>query len=121
MTLELGGSETDIAMSLLTSAEFNASHPSDAAFVTGLFRSVLGHGLDGTAQGWEQALASGTSRATVAQAFLTSPELRQEVIDQDYANLLHRPPSPLEDQMWMTFLQLGMPFDWVGAFLGFTS
>jgi protocatechuate 3,4-dioxygenase beta subunit len=90
-----GASETDVARTFLTSAEYQAGHPSDGAFVTGLYTDVLGRAPDptGLAQG-QQFLQQSGGQATLAQSFLTSAEADTNVLDSYYANYLNRTPDP---------------------------
>src|SRR5260370_28932764 len=87
-----GNSEIDVARMFLTSAEYQAAHSSDAAFVTGLYTDVLGRSPSAAeVAGWQQALRSGMSRAMVAQAFLTSREADLRLRNAFYMTYL--PPA----------------------------
>jgi uncharacterized repeat protein (TIGR01451 family) len=107
--LENGAGELDVARLLLGSAEYQASHPSDAAFVTGLYADVLGRGAAAAeAAGWEQALANGAGRDAVAQAVLTSPEADRQVVESMYATYLQRPADAAGAQYFLAQMQAGL-------------
>jgi hypothetical protein len=90
-------SESDVALSFLTSPEFQARNPGDAGYVQGLYRSVLGReGSAGEVGFWEQVLQQGArSRAAVAFYFLTSGEAYLAAIDDYFGTFLRRSVDPI--------------------------
>jgi hypothetical protein len=111
-----GASEVEVLRGFLTSAEYQATHASDLAFVNGLYTQVLGRLPDATGQAtWLQALRSGQSRAAVAQAFLTSAEVNQRVVDEYYLLFLNRAADQAGEQQWTSLLASGQAtFESVG-------
>src|SRR5262249_55739229 len=103
-----GSSELDVARMLLTSAEYQAAHGADAAFVMGLYSDVLGRAASSAeVAGWLQALQGGLSRDAVAQAFLTSREADLQIVDGFYRTYLQRPADPAGEQAAVAALQSG--------------
>jgi hypothetical protein len=103
-----GATEVDVMRALITSPEFTASHPSDQTFVATLYTQILGRAPDAAGlAGWVQALANGTSRATVAQAFLTSAEAERRLVDEYYQMFLNRPADAAGEQAWLNLLVTG--------------
>jgi uncharacterized protein DUF4214 len=103
-----GASEADVAAGFLSSGEYQADHPGDAAFVTGLYQDTLGRSPDTTGLTyWESVLRSGASRPDVARAFLTSAEASQNVLDRFYAQFLGHGVDPQGLQAWIPALQAG--------------
>jgi hypothetical protein len=100
-----GASEVDVMRAILLSPEYQATHMSDMAFVTGLFTQVLGRSPDAAGlASWLQALQNGTSRQAVAQAFLTSTEEDQRVVEEYYLLLLGRAADATGEQPWVNLL-----------------
>jgi hypothetical protein len=103
-----GAMEVDIMRDFLTSAEYQAAHPSDTSFVNGLYTDVLGRAADQAGQAaLLQALQSGLSRQALAQAVLTSAEADQRAVDQYYMLFLNRSPDPAGQQAWTNLLVSG--------------
>jgi hypothetical protein len=100
-----GASEQTVETAFLLSPEYQMSHVSNTAFVTGLYNDVLGRAPDAGLAGWVQALASGASRASVIQAFLTSSEYLGDVVKSYYNFYFLRAGSSAEIQGWVNFLQ----------------
>src|SRR5207244_9089087 len=68
-----GMSEEAVVRAFTTSAEYQAAHTSNAAYVDALYADLLNRAADPAGRAfWTNALASGTSRAAVAQSFLLS-------------------------------------------------
>jgi hypothetical protein len=79
-------------------------------------------GRDGEAAGvqyWEALLASGVSRASVAQGFLTSSEAYVRAVNNFYAAFLGRAADDPGRQFWVSRLQNGMSLQEVAS--GFLS
>jgi hypothetical protein len=105
-TFLLGANETEVALLFVTSPEYQADHPDANSFVTGLYNDVLGRGATfSEVEFWVQALQNGASRADVAQAFLTSTEATQQLVNLDYRVYLGRAGDSEEVQFWVTLLQ----------------
>jgi hypothetical protein len=102
-----GASEIAVETAFLLSPEYQMAHASNTAFVTGLYNDVLGRPPDAGLAGWVQALASGASRSSVIQGFLTSSEYQGDVVRSDYQTYLLRTPSSAEVQGWVNFLHGG--------------
>src|SRR5262249_39986937 len=97
-----GLSESQVQLGFLTSQEYNTTNASDTAFVTALYRDVLGRAPDTAGQNfWVQQLQQGSSRQDVATAFLTSAENFNLVVESDYVNLLHRASDASGKQFWV--------------------
>jgi hypothetical protein len=89
--LASGASENDLALTLLTSAEYASRHASNSAFVDGLYRDVLGRSADAAGRAsWVALLDQGRSRADVAKSFLTADERYLKQIDSFYSAYLGR-------------------------------
>jgi hypothetical protein len=68
-------SEAAVETAFLESAEYQAEHASDAAFVSGLYQDVLGRTADPAGgAAWLAQLQGGVSRQQAIAAFLSSPE-----------------------------------------------
>jgi hypothetical protein len=89
----LGGlTEDQLVRKLVTSPEYLESQGGDQAFLAAVYANLLGRPLDVASQvSWENALASGLSRASLVQQVLGSAEYDQNAVDQVYADVLHRP------------------------------
>ena len=69
--MQQGTSAEQVAYLMLTSAGFNAAHATDASFVQALYNDLLGRqASDAEVSAWTNVIASGTSRASVAQDFV---------------------------------------------------
>jgi uncharacterized membrane protein/transglutaminase-like putative cysteine protease len=78
------------------------------AYVTALYRQVLGREPDGPGlAGWVQSLAGGGSRAAVARAFWESAEHRGLEVDALYARYLRRAADADGRALWVSALQRG--------------
>jgi hypothetical protein len=103
-----GATEVDIMRGFLTSAEYQAAHPTDSSFVNGLYNQVLGRAADPAGQAtWLLALQNGLSRQALAQAVLTSAEADKRAVDQYYLLFLNRPADPAGEQTWTDLLVSG--------------
>jgi hypothetical protein len=104
-----GASETDIQTDILTSAEYQAAHAADDAFVAALYQDVLGHAPDTAGQAaWLNALHNGQSRQDVSQGLVSSVEKDLEVIDALYRSVLGRPADSAGEQNWLNQLRNGL-------------
>jgi hypothetical protein len=102
--LEAWISPNDLAVQLLTSAEYTQSHPDAGSFVQGLYSDVLGR----SATSDELASWSGfQDRAAIARTFLTSLEAESQAVNSLYVNLLGRTADAPEQQGWTTALASG--------------
>lgn len=82
---------------LLASPEHTASYPADRAWLTFLYREILGRSPDagGLAQ-WEGVLRRPVARHVVARQFLSAPESRDVVTTFTYSDALGRAPTAAE-------------------------
>ena len=100
--LQNGSSQSQVIAAILASDEYFARQgAASIPFVESLYTSVLGRpsepaGLDANVA----ALERGASRASVALAFLTSPEYGRNLATYAYLELLGRNASPGEQQAW---------------------
>jgi hypothetical protein len=107
--VQAGGTFEQVAEGLVSSQEYYVlKGGTDQGFITGLYGDVLNRSPS-TAElaGWETALASGASRASVAVAFLTSPEYRTDLVQNDYTAFLHRAADPGGLTHWVNALNAG--------------
>ncbi|HYT88597.1 MAG TPA: choice-of-anchor E domain-containing protein [Gemmataceae bacterium] len=103
-----GASETDVAVAILTSPEYAASHASNAQFVDGLFRDVLSRTPTAAElSAWTANVAS-SGRAAVARQLLGSTEARGILLTAIYSNYLGRSVSSGDSQYWLGQMQAGM-------------
>ena len=119
-TLGKGASEERLVAAMLASTE-KAGTLTDEAFVDLLYQSVFGRSADqGGRYSHSKALESGTSRQSLALAFLESPEASATVVDRLYSQLLGRTPGFSERIGWIK--ALGRPvFSYADAVAGFVS
>jgi hypothetical protein len=102
--LALGGSDEQLAATLLGSSEYLNSRGGGTSigFLGSLYCDVLHRAIDTAAlNSWKQALAMGATRQHVALAALSSPEYRGVLIDSIYLRFLRRPPEPSERSYWL--------------------
>lgn len=103
--VENGTNPTDVGALLFGSEEYYARGGSDAAFVTNLYRDLLGRdpdqrGLDF----WTTTLADGASPITIAHGFYASRESREQRVTQLYHRFLDRPPEQTGLRYWADLL-----------------
>jgi parallel beta-helix repeat protein len=104
--VQAGGTFEQVAEGLANSQEYYVlKGGTDQGFITGLYADVLNRSAS-TAElaGWETALASGASRASVAVGFLTSQEYRTDLVQSDYTTFLHRAADPGGLAHWVNAL-----------------
>ena len=90
-----GMSEDELAARFLTSAEYTSQHASNAAFVDGLYRDILGRDADAFGRtNYLAELAAGKSRSEIANSILNSAERDRRVVNQAYSQILHRGADP---------------------------
>jgi uncharacterized repeat protein (TIGR01451 family) len=105
-----GASESDVEAGFLSSAEYRVAHPTDAAFVAGLYQDVLGRaGEPGGLAGWLAQLQGGVSRDQVIAGFVGSQEALGRAIDRDYASYLNRAAEAGGRQYFLNQLLAGGP------------
>jgi uncharacterized repeat protein (TIGR01451 family) len=105
-----GMSEAGVIAGLLSSAEYQAAHASDAAFLAGLYADVLGRAADPAGSDyWLKVLQGGGSRGQVIAGFLASREALMRVVDGDYATLLYRTADPVGEMVFLNELVNGGP------------
>jgi uncharacterized delta-60 repeat protein len=91
-----GGTDEAVKAMILGSPEYFARAGStNAAFLTAVYRDVLGRAVDPTGQqNWTNALNNGASRSAVAAAIVTSTETYQDVVESFYHQFLRRAADP---------------------------
>jgi hypothetical protein len=103
-----GATETQIEFDFLNSSEYLAAHASATSFVTGLYTDVLGRNPSSNELSvWQQALATGLSRSSMDQLFLSSTEFDVRILDGFYSQFLNRAPDAAGQQGWLGFLRSG--------------
>jgi hypothetical protein len=102
---QAGATEQQVMTSIALSSEFTNGDTSSAAFVNNLYTKVLGRTPDASAATWIASLSTGSSRASVAQAFILSTEALTNAVDTYYENFLQRQPSNVEADAWVTSMQ----------------
>jgi hypothetical protein len=79
--LQQGGSEEGLTVAFLSSAEYQAQFPDNAAFVRSLYdRLLYRDALDTEVTGWVNVLNAGVSRETVVWSFLHSREASLQAV-----------------------------------------
>jgi uncharacterized delta-60 repeat protein len=111
-----GGTEDQLRALLLGSAEYFADAGNNGAFLTAVYRDVLSRPVDSFGvQAWGQALASGTSRTTVASDIISSPEGASDEVQALYFSFLHRSADSFGLQQFTQDLQQGVPVEEIVA------
>ncbi|HLN27115.1 MAG TPA: SdrD B-like domain-containing protein [Gemmataceae bacterium] len=106
--LASGASVFDVARAFINSGEYQTAHAANASFVMSLYADVLGRTASAQeVSGWVQLLQNGTSRDSVAVAFLTSGEAYTRMLNDDYEMYLHRNPDSIGEQGWLALLESG--------------
>jgi uncharacterized repeat protein (TIGR01451 family) len=88
-----GGTVEQLATALVTSAEFNQGQTdgSNDSWLNAFYLDALGRPVDAGGQAaWDQAFASGASRAQVAAAIFASDEYRHHLVEGYYQHFLDR-------------------------------
>jgi CSLREA domain-containing protein len=91
-----GATPEQVEEAIVSSPEYFQLHGgTNAGFVTALFQDVLNRQPDaGGLASFEQRLANGVSRGTVAALIFSSPEYLNDLVASDYQTLLGRTPDP---------------------------
>jgi len=106
--MQAGLDATGLALAFLSSSEFNTKHATNASFVQAAFADLLGRGVDAVGLAyWTRQLNSGTSRGSVAAAFMNSEELLERVVDNFYEDFLHRAGDSYGLGIWIDELTAG--------------
>jgi hypothetical protein len=102
-----GLTENGLAEALMNSPEYLAAHPTDTAFINGVFQDVLGHLADpASLASWEQVLQT-SGRDQVIRGILNSDEANLLHINDDYISILHRGADLAGQQSWLSMLRSG--------------
>jgi uncharacterized repeat protein (TIGR01451 family) len=102
-----GLDETGLAAALMESPEYLAAHPTDTAFINGVFQDVLGRVADAPSlAAWDQVLQS-AGRDAVVRGILNSDEANLMHIQDDYVSILHRGADLAGQQSWLSQLRTG--------------
>jgi uncharacterized delta-60 repeat protein len=114
--LNSGGTAQQVAVALLSSAEFVNNYGTVAVgVVPGLYRGVLHRAPDPGYQTWVLAIDNGISVASVAGAILASPESDQDVIDGFFHRFLNRAGDSAGISYYVSLLQQGASWEDVEA------
>ncbi len=106
-TLLVTRDETQVISGILASSEFANAHPGNTAFVTELYRQLLGREPDAIGlAGWLVQLGSGSNRADLVRAFLRSAEGANLATESLYVGTFHR-PADAGSAGWSAALQSG--------------
>jgi hypothetical protein len=108
--LAAGQTLEQVAAAFVASPEYyqNRARGSDSGFLNALYEDVLDRPVDPSgATAFGKALASGTTRAQVVGAILSSDERRQELVQNYYQSFLHRAAEAGGLTNWVTVLQQG--------------
>lgn len=85
------------------------SLPSTASYVSSLYTNLLNRIASVQEEvGWIEQIDLGMPPAQVTNAFVTSPEYRSDLIQNDYHVFLQRTPQPAEVQGWLNQLENGL-------------
>jgi hypothetical protein len=108
--LASGGTIDQMRADILGSPEFFAdSGGTNSGYVSALYLQALGRPADSSgAAFWENALANGMSRTSVASGFIMSQEGSNDEVDWLYYWLLHRSPDPTGLQGFSQDVQRGV-------------
>lgn len=108
--VQAGGTFEQVAEAMVSSQEYYVLQGgTDQGFITGLYREVLTRNPSTADLAyWETALDSGTSRASVAIAFLTSYEYFAELVQYDYMASLLRAADSDGITFWTNALTAGV-------------
>jgi hypothetical protein len=106
--MQAGLDATGLALAFLNSGEFNTAHATNASFVQAAYIDLFGREVDmvGLAY-WTQQLNSGTSRSSVAGAFMNSDELYERAVDNFYEDFFGRAGDSFGLGTWVDELQAG--------------
>jgi hypothetical protein len=105
--LQQGGTDEALRGAVLASEEyFRRQGSTNAGWLDGVYRDVLGRGRDAGSQGYLDQLNRGTrTRGQVAATILVSVEYRRRVIAESYQTYLRRPGTAGELDFWVNALQ----------------
>jgi hypothetical protein len=104
--LQRGGTEEQMAAFFLSSAEYQAKFPDNAAFVRSLYDSLLSRtASDAEVAEWVKALNGGASRADVVRGFVHSQEANLRAVDAVYAAFLRREADSAGREFFADLLQ----------------
>jgi hypothetical protein len=105
--LRAGAAQTDIMADLLTSTEYQNSHPTSSSLIMGFYADVLGEIPSSLTQvTLVQALGTQTLQQEV-QGLLSTPDMYNQIVTDGFYNILRRPPTSAELQNWSGQLQTG--------------
>lgn len=102
-TVSIGNALTSTIAPLPVSVNTAApSSDANTAFINGLYFTLLGHDADATGLAfWQQQLAAGATRDSVAKGVWDSPEHRGLEVDQFYQEFLGRPAEAAGRTYWI--------------------
>jgi len=105
--LKAGYGETEMAMRFVTSAEYQAGHPTPGALVSGVYQNILGRAPDVSTKGQLVNAMGATTVNTFTQSVLMSSESLAQIVDAGFRATLRRPPSQDEIGYWIGTIQAG--------------
>ena len=100
-----GATDVDLALSLLSSADYQTAHPTTSSLVNGLFKDILNKTPDMVTQLQIATVLSNQTTGSFAQTLLLSADGLGNLVDNVYRSVLRRPATALEVQTWVTKLQ----------------
>lgn len=104
-SMQAGATQNDVALAMINSVEYVMRRTSNAAFVDGLYRDILGRAPDAAGMSVHlTSLQGGASRTTVTKAFLSSKEYVDRVIAEQFGKLLERRVDAMGQQWYGTML-----------------
>jgi Domain of unknown function (DUF4214) len=100
-----GNPESSLTLTLLTSPEYQALHPTASSFISGFYADILGQVPDSQTQlNLVQSMGAETLTA-MAQSLLNSTQAFNEEVLDGFARILRRAPTSSELQYWTNQLQ----------------
>lgn len=106
--MDRGTSAEGVAYLMLTSAGFNATHPTDASYVQALYTGVLGRQASPVeVAGWVSAIASGLGRSSVAFDFVFGTAAMTRAVDGFGSIFWAQTPDPATEQYTVAYLVSG--------------
>jgi len=115
--LEQGATDEQVLAAFVSSPEYyQRAGGTDQAWLGAVYHDLLGRAADAWGENvWQHALATGTSRSTIAYSFAVSSERETLVITHDYQQYLGRAPVSAEIAGWVTAFRQGATNEQIAA------